>query len=265
MALTTVSLNGVPIEDLGLALSAIAGWHDAPKRTYSAVQLAGTIGQRAVSAGSTVDGRTFQFTFLVRPASFTDRDAQLAALIQRFPGLVEVTTADAPTKVCYGLLDAMPVTSRYKPFVTNEVDAAVSVLCHDPRYWDKDAQLVNIPAGTTVALPQGTATSERLTITVEGATVNPVVLILTDQTGTEVQRMTLTAPSGTLGASNWATIYCGPNASQPAKSILKSDGTDLYSWLGETEDFFTLWEGSTYSLSCAQANLLVAVNRAYWT
>ncbi|HXE82065.1 MAG TPA: hypothetical protein VN513_01890 [Gemmatimonadales bacterium] len=268
MTIQSVALNGVPIEDLGLGLSGISAWKDATKRTYQTAALAGGIGQVAISAGSQIDGRQFQLTFAVRPASFADRDAQLAALVARFPGLIEVSTIDAPTHVCYGLLESIPVTSPYKAFVTGDVSAAVAITCADPRYFDRDAQLVNIPAGTTVALPSSPATTQRLIITVQGATTNPIVLILTDQTGAEVQRMTLTAPSGTLGASNWLTIYCGKNESQPAKTIIKSDGTDLYSWLGSTEDFFTLWEsgaGTQYSLSCAQASLVVAMQRAYWT
>jgi len=259
MTLTTFALDGTAIEDLGLSLASLTGLHDAPTRSPALVQPALTYGQRALSIGTTIDLRTIGFRLNLPATSFTNRQALVDAFVARFNAQVELVSADAPTRAAYGVLKSQVGSTPGKLFVNPVYQADIAFICPDPLWYDLNPVVTNVPAATTVALPIGTGPVRRLAITVLGTTTNPIVIILRDQTGTEVQRMTLTAPTGNLGASNWATIDCD------RFTLLKSDGTDLFTakWLGATESWFHLLPPLTYAIECAQTALRVTHFRSY--
>ncbi|HEY9466791.1 MAG TPA: hypothetical protein VIR54_27030 [Vicinamibacterales bacterium] len=261
MTLTTVSLNGIAIEDLGLVLCGVDGWHDIPKRTYPTMQVPLIMGARAMASGSVVESRTLPLKFLVRPASFTNRQAQIDALVAQFPGTIEVATVDAPDRVSYGTLRGMTVTTKFAAFANADVTADCQIECDDPLWYDRTPVLTWIPSGTRKWIVMGTGPARRMLIRVQGAATNPVV-ILRDQTGTEVQRMTLTgAPSST----QWIEINCDAAASGGYMITRQPDGEDVIQddWLGASETFFSLREPYQYTLECAQAALFVSHVRTW--
>lgn len=258
MTLTTISLNGTPIEDLGLDIASLEQWHTITDRQYAKVQLPLRRGSKVLTTSQTVSARTLAMRFIVNPTSFTDRATRLDALAAQFNGLVTVTTADAPSRAVYGLLQTMNVTPIGQSFVLPSVYADCSIVCDDPLWYDVDPVVTAITAGTQGSLVMGTGPVRKLVVTVNGAVVNPVV-ILRDQTATEVQRMTLT---GSIAAGKWVEIDCD------AYSItLRPDGTNLLQagWLGVAETFFELRQPFTYTLECSGANLTVEHFRSYET
>lgn len=263
MTLTTLALNGVPIEDLGLSVVSASGIHDLPARTFTAVQPALGYGQRYLAIGTTVDPRQVTFRLNLPATSNTNRQTLVSSLLATFNGLVELSSADAPTLVAYGLVKSVAVASLGKLFVNTPVVGDLVFVSPDALWYDRDPQILNVPAATTMPLPIANASVRRLSITVQGTTTNPIVVIVRDQTGAEIQRMTLTSPSGNLGASNWAVIDCD------RFTITKSDGTDLFQagWLGATESWFLLTPTpsptTNYSIECAQTALNVAYIRSY--
>ena len=254
--LTTIAIDGVPVEDAGLGLCGLGQWHDVTTRTYPTAQQPLRQGLRPVGSGSATEVRALDLRLLVSPTSVTDRQTKLDTLSDRFAGQVEVASADAPNRVCFGLLETMRVTSPWKPFVNMSVYADARIVCHDPLWYDRDPQILWVATGTRVALPMGTGTVRRMVITAHGAATNPV-FILRDQTGTEAQRMTLT---GAPSSSQWVDADCDRYA-----LTLQSAGTDLFAagWLSVTETFLELRRPYSYTIECAQANLTVALYRSY--
>jgi hypothetical protein len=258
MTLTTLALNGTPIEDLGLEISTLEGWHTIPERSYAKVALPLRRGNRVLTTGHTAAARTFAFRLAVTPSSVTDRSTRLDALAAQFAGLVAVTTADAPSRACYGLLQVMTVVGTGGPsFVLPEVYTDCTVICDDPLYYDLTAMITSITAGTRGALPQGTGPVRRMVVAVEGPCTDPVV-ILRDQTGAEAQRMTFSG--GAVASDRSISIDCDAYTVS-----LEPDGTNLLQagWLGASDTFFELRAPFTYTLECAEADLTVTTYRSW--
>jgi len=254
MTLRSIALNGLSVEDdLGLYVSALSGFHDIPARTYQTVATPLEPGVRPLSIGSTVDARTPTITFLVPATSFADRAARIDALAGMLNGQVELSSLDAPTRVMYGYLTKSQVTTPYKEFVTPEVNAALSFTAFDPLWYDRDPILTNVPAGSTVALPIGTGPVSRVTITAMGPSTGPRIYLLTDQTGQEVQRMTV---SGNLTSSQTETIDC------KAGTVVLQDGTSLFGNF-TPGGMFQLRPPRSFAISCSAAALRVAHVRTY--
>lgn len=258
MTLLTLALNGTNVEDLGLKPATSSGWHTIPQRTYAKLVQPLRRGFRVLSVSQTVAARELALRFISYPSSFTDRQTRMDALAAQFAGTVSITTADAPDRECFGLLQTMPVSSATGyPFVASyeAVYADCTIVCDDPLFYDTDPLVTAIPAATAVALSMGTGPIRKMVITVDGAVTNPV-LILRDQSGVEAQRMTLT---GVIGAGQWLTIDCD------AYTITRSDGLNALQagWLGTGETFFELRPPFTYTLESATAVLSVSHFRSW--
>ena len=254
MTLHSIALNGLSVEDdLGLYVSAISGFHDFPGRTYQSVTTPLEGGSRPLSIASTVDARKPTVTFLLLASSFTDRQARIDALAGLVNGQVELSLIDAPSRVMYGYMSGATVSSPYKLFVTPEVDAALTFTAFDPLWYERNPTLTNIAAGTAASLPLGTGVVSRITITALGPSTGPRIYILRDQTGAEVQRMTV---AGNLSSSQTETIDC------KAGTIVDQSGASLFSNL-TPGGFFQFRPPRSFTLECAAAALRVAHVKTY--
>jgi hypothetical protein len=259
MAIQTVSLNGINIESLSLAGVVFEGWAGVPRGEFGAIEQPLKQGQRPMSSNSKRAPRQVALRLHVAPTSYTDRNERLNEIVELVGGgQVELSTKDAPDKVCYGLLETMDVQSRLQYYYETSVHADLRLICHDPMWYDRDPVLTYVPTGTRVEVTIGTGSLRRIKVSVLGAATNPI-LILRDQTGTEVQRMTLT---GSPSSSQWVEVDCD------RYSITRqTDGLDAFQngWLAATETFFELRTPYRYTIECAQANLVVAHYRSYLT
>lgn len=271
MPLTTVAIDGTPIETLGLTVTPFApvgfdGWASVPKWTYQKVQIPTRPGMRVVSSGSSTDVRTMGLSLVVSPsgqmpAAFVDRAAKLDWVLSRIgEGLHEVTTIDAPGRVSYCLVEGMQVSSRLQWFQEPSVRADIQLVANDPLWYDAEPVVTVVPAGQRKTLPVGTALTLRIVIEVLGAYTGPAVVIVRDHTGAEVQRNTL---AGNLTSSELLSIDCDAGTLTKFSSGV---ATDVFSsTLGVTETWIRLLAGSGYTIECAQAPLVVRHYRAWWT
>lgn len=257
MTLISVAINGTPVEDNGWSLTAEEGLRDVSQHNKAIVVVPQKMGQTALETGAQTAPRPVKLGFLIQPTSFTDRATKLDALYAALSGNFTITYVDSPTRQLTGRLIQSQVTSPYKQYVNNPVFVNCDIICDDPLYYDSSSTTLNVTANTFGTVNIGTGDRDRkITISVTTACTNPVI-ILKDQGGTEVQRMTLT---GTIASGHSLTIDCD------AKTIV--DGTtDVLSYLGATEDFFDFRKVPTitsYSIGCVQSALTVVYYRSWW-
>jgi hypothetical protein len=258
MTLLTIALDDIPAEDLGLKPVALDQWHSVPEQIYNTVDLPLYPGPRVTNIASRFAPRVFPLKFLLQPANFAARDAALTALVTRFAGQVQISTRDNPNKVLFAYLRQMPVSAPYNAFVDPEGVADMQLVAFDPLWYDKYPVVGTAAAAAFVDLATGTAAVRRLTVQIIGSATNPVI-ILYDQTGTEVQRMTFTIA---LGANDFLSVDMDRGTITKSLNGVISDAFDTWA---TQEAFFQLRPPLAYSLTCSSAALVTYHYRSYKT
>lgn len=244
--MASIYVNGVAIEEYGLAVNTLVEWASLPKRTYKTVDVPLRDGKRPVSVGSTTEPRAIGLKLYVQPTSFADRRAKLDALFAAMTGELEISTVENTNRVCYGYLEAASVTPAGLAFVDPQVYADCQIVCYDPLWYDKSPQVVSLNAvDTPTALPTGTARTRDIQIVLSNPSssiVNPV-LKLKDSRGAEAMRLTLT---GTIATGERLVIDCEQH------TITRYDTSnaafDALSWLSGVEDFFYYDGNEAYTI-----------------
>jgi hypothetical protein len=258
MTFQTIAIDDIPAEDLNLAPVALDQWHSVPQQIYNTVDIPLYPGQRVTGIGSHFAPRRFPLKFLFQPASFAARDAALTSLVSRFAGQVQITTRDNPNKVLFAYLEQMPVTAPYNAFVEPFAVADIQLVAFDPLWYDKYPVVGSAAAGASIALAMGSAAVRRLLVHIIGAVTNPVI-ILYDQTGTEIQRMTFTI---VLGANDYLSV------DMDRGTIVKSVNgvlSDAFATWATQEAFLQLRPPYSYTLTCSGAALFTYHHRSYKT
>lgn len=235
--LSTLTLNGLALEDYGLTVTDLQGWLTIPKRTFPTLVLPGYQGQRRFSQGSRTEARTLPLAWLSQPASLKAGRDLLNSTILLLSGLLEIATVDDPSKVCYGVLVSADVTTFGVAMLAPGHDVAAQLICDDPLWYDATPQAVTVSApDTPVVLPMGSAPVRRSIIRINGPLAAGVTLIAKDATGAEFQRMTLTPPSGvSVGANDYVDV---DSDAYTITYVASGVASDARNWLGTNETFF---------------------------
>jgi hypothetical protein len=195
-------LNGRPLTDLVYHILLLDG-HLAPSLPVSSVV---TLAQGGGTHGSavTVDPRRITVGLDVRPTTLPDRQAVMDSLKRRLSrGLLEIETDDLPGRVVRATCTAVGVEFYTGAYANPVVYVSVQFIAPDPARIDVEPLVYGLSTART-RCPIGTDTVAPRVWLFGGSpsVVNPVVLVR-NQTGAEVMRLTLT---GTLATNDALVI-----------------------------------------------------------
>lgn len=248
-----LTINGRDIADYGVVVSLIAGWLDAPTRSYELLAVPGRAGGLVTPGGVQADAREITVQVFVPATTVTGRRTTLAALYRDLRGVVELGFGDDTSRFMYGLLKTGGTQTLGPAMVVPEAVTTLTFTIPDPVAYAATADCIAIPAGgTRVAIPTGTAPSGGI-IRLAGAGTNPCVLTLRDRAGVTIQTMTL---STTWTTGEFVEVDCD------AWTVKKWNGTtatNILSALGSTDTFLRFSPEDEPSLSvtgCGGATLV---------
>lgn len=260
MALTSFSLNGVPIENYGLVAVDLGDWLSISQRQYPVAQQPYRPGVLPIGTASSIAPRTMTLGAYFGATSLSDRRVRLNTILKQMSGPLEIISAEDPLKVCYGFLTEAPITPEGLAFVNPGITAAFRITCFDPLWYDIDPQLVGAPAaGNWATLNFGTAPMRRIRFQIVGAATNPVVKLRSGNLNT-LATMTFTV---TLGANDYLDVDCD---TYTITKYTAGVASNALSTLGSTETFFMhdTAESQPGNITCTSGSMVLSYYRAYW-
>ena len=199
MAPTTIAINGVPVETLGLTPSNLSGWLDGPAYGYQTSEVIGRYGQAVTGVNVTANPKVLKFTGYLQPASLAARRTALDALSKALTGRLEITTTDDPTRALYAYLTAMPVRTVGPALLSGQPQAFVDVTltAFDPLWYDLTPQVMAIAAASTPAAFSTAGTAPLLRILApEGELLIPFAEEICRQVDLEKKQIRVRLPEG---------------------------------------------------------------------
>lgn len=193
----TVTINRQAPDDAVYMVMQLFGHLNPVVATPSTVALA----NRAATIGVnyTAPGRRFTVGVELRPRLITDSLALTRLLKERFRGLVELATIDAPGQCFYGVLEDVKV-DLYTAIYANPIRYVEFVFrCDDPAHEDLEPYTRALSA-MPVACPVGNAITQPVMHVRGSATpVTGLVVTVRDHRGEPVSTLALTPPTGISG------------------------------------------------------------------
>lgn len=207
MTLTTVAVNGVPLESYGLQPIELEGWLAPPMPKYATSALVGRVGSVPSTRGMTWEPRVLSLGVRAVAGSIAASRSALNDWYRVTRGLLEVEVIDGTGKVCYGLFEGATQNTPGVKLLHPDLEVIGQIVCHDPVWYDRSPTMASGAATERVALPVGSIDG-RWRLLVVGAATNPT-LTLRDRTGTAISSMrfttTLAADDALLVASDLGT------------------------------------------------------------
>ncbi|HYD52608.1 MAG TPA: hypothetical protein VEA99_08275 [Gemmatimonadaceae bacterium] len=245
----TLYINGAPAELWGLQVANASRWRDTGRFRYETARRPLDVGLDVLEQGSSVDEASVGLRFLLTPATVAARRALVDALTAALVGVVEVSSLEDPTKIRYCRLLGATYAPVGKALVNAQTIADVEFVAFDPRWWDRDPQVVHLAlASPRSAVPMGSAPTRRLQLVLVGPFTAPTVTLY-DAAGRAIQQMRFSADSGwNLTASMWGLIDCERGLVQEYASGVWVDRT---STLHEDDTFFSLRQPAAHSIGIA--------------
>lgn len=265
MTLRSFTLNGIPIEAYGLTVSTPRGWLSMPQRSFLRSPLVSRDGEQLLTATARTSARMLGLSLLGRRLTMAQRDTVVGTIVAALTGIVEVVSADAPTKVCFGVVEQVDVVvppPAFGPGSQYAVKPDLVIRCDDPLRYDLTPSSVSINAvNTPVALPVGLASARmrRLLLYLYGAFTSPITAILKNVGGDELARMTI---STATTSSEYLAVDCD------AYTITKYSGgvaTDVTGTLDVAHDFFAIDPQDTPTLEINKGTAAAHLTRASLT
>lgn len=202
MALTTVAVNGVTIEEMGLSALNLDEWLAPAKLRYGSVEPVGRIGTVATVRGSSWEPRELLLS-VGTPDGETPAQARarIAAWYKALQGLLEIEVIDAPGRVCYGLFEGAKAAPFGTKLAVSTVEVVGRIVCRNPLWYDRNPDLVSAAAGVRVPVPVGSAPGI-VKAAIIGAATDPT-LTIRRRTGEVLLQLPFTV---TLGATEMLEI-----------------------------------------------------------
>lgn len=193
MPLTTVALNGKPIEDYGLVAGGWRGWLEPPRLRFPTFQVPG----RAASVRSDLDAyyepREMDLGVLQTSLSVAAQRTDLSAWYRDLQGELEISAVDNPNKVIYACLEGGQAEVFGLTFTNPKTQAVAKLVATDPFWYDATPLQVGASVGERLTVPNGDAPGRWVLIlwSPSGSAVNPVVT-LRHKSGQVLTTMTYT-------------------------------------------------------------------------
>lgn len=262
MSLTTIAVNGVPVEDYGVEPIRYERWLAPPARRYSAVSLVGRVGAAPSTRGSSYEPRALVLG--VRPTTATatslmaGRDA-LGAWYAACQGLLEIESIDRPGRVCYGLFEGAEDSPFGLTLVSPQVDAVGRITCYDPLWYDRQPTVVGVAEDTRLTVPVGTAPG-RYRFAIVGAATAPTVTLRT-RAGAVIETMRFDQDSFALASTDVLTVDW--LASSPVQKVSSGVASDVFDALNPDDSFLEIDPDDGPTLEVDDGSLILTAWRGW--
>ena len=224
----TWTINGTDPRTLGLIISDVSGWIDAPELQYAAITVPGRPGQLIINPTPDVAPIRYIARGIVEGTDVATCRANVDKLKALFASVsgIAVGFLDQPGRAvtAYCTHFAHPVVAAQ--MISRKIAVEIGLVAFDPYEYDTAAQNIALTAAAAnLALGTGPV---RPVITITGASVNPV-FTLKNSAGTVIGSLALTI---TTVAGDSLVIDC-------AKCTIRLNGVNRLNAL-TGGDFFTL-------------------------
>lgn len=237
MPITTFEINGVNIEDYGLAIVDASGFLNLPARRLNVVQPIQRDASVVVEQANYVEPRSIVLRSYIKPSSISDRRVKLNALRKALRGTLAIKTVEDSTKVIYGRLVSGATTPAGRWFLTPEVEDEITIVCHDPMWYDATLQSTTFAAlNTDYTIPMGSAPIRRIRVKLDGSWSGTITCTMKNGTGTVIQTMSSTFAAA---GGEYLEFQCDPAG--PKVRSYSGSFTDRIGTLGSTETFFVAY------------------------
>jgi phage-related protein len=206
---TAMYVNDFDTSSLGLIVTSVDGWRDAPSTRDRTTQLPTRVGAVILAPEAETAPRVTTIDGVIDPShagkalTLANLRAAISELQDRlYRGTIEVRFSDEPDIFVLARCEQGNLIATPPQFMNPKSRVQIRMLCPDPLRYSRFASLVDVNSIRT-GIPLGTAVSAPL-IRVLGAATNPVITYR-DKSGAVRQSMTLTI---TLAATDYLEIDC---------------------------------------------------------
>jgi hypothetical protein len=206
-ALTALYVNDFDTSGLGLIVTGVDGWRDAPSTRDRTTQLPQRVGSVILAPEAETAMRSITIDGVIDPSAagraltLANLRAAISELQDRvYRGTIEVRFSDEPDIFVVARCEQGQLIASPPQFMNPKSRVQIRLTCPDPLRYSRFASLVDVNSIRT-GIPLGTAVSAPV-IRVLGAATNPVITYR-DKAGAIRQSMTLTA---TLAAGDYVDI-----------------------------------------------------------
>ena len=233
MTLLSIAINGTNIEDLGLQpLGSLAGWLDAPERSFQATPVLTRAGGVPVLGTVSYAPRTLALGFQRNAGTPTLSRAGLDALYQLLDGLLEITAVDAPGHMLYAHFQKAVGSVFSITFLGSDYQSAGTLISANPFWHDCTPVSTMLPSGIAVPVPYGSKPGN-YTVWI-GPGTNPA-LVFYDSRGGILGQMRFTL---TLGANDFLRLETREGLK--IKKTVSGTESDAYATLNAADCFLPL-------------------------
>jgi hypothetical protein len=184
-----ITVNGRPLSDLGLSVSALEPWSSGLTYERESYALPGHWGS-SESPTQIARPRVLRFVGSFGGVAVAARDEIIQQVEEAFTGLVEIQFGDQSGKKIIGrraALTARPLAPDVS-FALGDMDLEVEVICAQPYKFDAGVQRIGLSTART-PIPVGTLPSAGIVFLPGSWSTRSV--ILRDTAGAEVDRLTI--------------------------------------------------------------------------
>ena len=207
---TALFVNDFDTSSLGLVVTGVDGWRDAPATRDRTTQLPTRVGAVILAPEAETAPRQLVIDGVIDPTAAGKAGSlanvraainELQALIYR--GTIEVRFADEPDVFVLARGEQAQLIATPPQFMNPKSRVQIRLFCPDPLRYDRNGSVVGFGVSPRAGVPLGTAVSAPV-IRVMGAATNPVITYR-DKSG--VVRMTM-GFTVTLAATDYLEIDC---------------------------------------------------------
>ncbi len=252
-AATSLTVNGLDLEDLGFSTERVEGLDDSPELSWATERIPGLAGTLVVGPRQPVIGER---TVTVVGHLLADTPAAVETALRNVvtaagQGLVELASTRSPARCALGYLAGVVEAPYPAQYSQPAARLTLRFQCPDPWRYDVAGLTVALAAASTAyPLPLGSAPVKPVVV-IAGAVTNPT-LVYREASGTARCTMGFTI---TLGANDFLTIDA--DAGTITKSVAGTV-TDAYStWTTKSDGLLVLDPGDGDGLASAWPTLEV--------
>lgn len=207
---TALYVNDFDTSRLGLIVTGVDGWRDAPSTRDRTTQLPTRVGAIILAPEAETAPRQISIEGVIDPShaglalTMANVRAAISELQERiYRGTIEVRFADEPDIFVLARGEQAQLVASPPQFMNPKSRVQIRLLCPDPLRYDRNGSVVGFGVSPRTGTPLGTAVSAPV-LRIMGAATNPVITYR-DKSGTVRQTMTFTV---TLASTDYLEIDC---------------------------------------------------------
>jgi phage-related protein len=226
---TAMYVNDFDTSSLGLIVTSVDGWRDAPSTRDRTTQLPTRVGAVILAPEAETAPRVITVDGVIDPShagkalTLANLRAAISELQERlYRGTIEVRFADEPDIFVLARCEQGNLIATPPQFMNPKSRVQIRMLCPDPLRYDRNGSVVGFGASPRAGTPLGTAVSAPV-IRIMGAATNPVITYR-NMSGDVKQTMGFTV---TLAATDYLEIDCELFTIKKFASGVETNGISL--------------------------------------